>query len=43
MSKTEFTIETLSEPNLQVLSENERRTFFERLLKRIVELKAQKD
>lgn len=43
MSKTEFTIETLGEPNLQALSENERRTFFETLLKRIIELKAQKD
>lgn len=43
MLKSEFTIETLGEPNLQALTENEQQTFLETLLKRIAELKAQKD
>ena len=43
MLKSEFTIETLGEPNLQALTENEQRMFFESLLKRLIELKAQKD
>lgn len=43
MSKTEFTIETLGEPNIQALTESEQRMFLETLLKRIMELKAQKD
>ena len=43
MLKSEFTIETLGEPNLQALTEYEQRTFLETLLKRIIELKAQKD
>lgn len=43
MLKTEFTIETLGEPNIQALTENEQRTFFETLLRRIAELKAQQD
>lgn len=43
MLKSEFTIETLGEPNIQTLTESEQRTFFEMLLKRIAELKAQKD
>ncbi len=43
MLKSEFTIETLGEPNIQALTENEQRTFLETLLKRIAELKAQQD
>ncbi len=43
MLKSEFTIETLGEPNLQALTEYEQRTFLETLLKRIIELKAQND
>ena len=38
MSKKEFTIETIGEPNIQALSESEQRTFFEILLAHITEI-----
>ena len=42
MSANEFEVITIEEPD-SLLSENERRTFFETLLQRIKELKAQKN
>jgi len=41
MLRTEFTIETLGEPDLTELSESEQRTFFETLLSAILELVTQ--
>ena len=42
VSAKEFEVITIEEPD-NLLSENERRTFFETLLQRIKELKAQKN
>ena len=42
MSANEFEVIIIEEPD-NLLSENERRTFFESLLQRIKELKAQKN
>ncbi len=42
MSANEFEVITIEDPDY-LLSENERRTFFEMLLRRIKELKAQKN
>ena len=41
MLRTEFTIETLGEPNTTAPSENEQRTFFEMLLSAMLELATQ--
>ena len=38
MLKKEFTIETIGEPDIQVLSDSEQHTFFETILARIMEL-----
>lgn len=38
MLKTEFTIETIGEPDIRVLGESEQRMFFEILLAHIAEL-----
>ncbi len=41
MLKTELSIETIGEPNIQALSESEQRIFFETLFTSIVNLYAQ--
>lgn len=38
MLKTELKIETVGQPNIQTLSESERRTFFETLFANILKL-----
>jgi hypothetical protein len=38
MLRTEYTVETLGEPDLTALSESEQRTFFDTLLSAILEL-----
>lgn len=43
MQKTELEIFVIGTPDTAALSESEQRTFFETLLKRIVELKERKD
>ncbi len=43
MIKTELVVETVGSPNLQELSEIERRIFFETLYARIKELKEKQD
>lgn len=43
MLKTELTVVTLGEPNVNALTESERRTFFETLLNRITVLKQSKE